>query len=421
MLSSAHLRKAMITVFAANVLTWYEGSLFVLFSTVLGNVFFPQQSPLIALIHIFLLFSIGFVTRPIGTLFFSHIGDKIGRRTALIISIILMTVPTFGIGLTPSYAAIGFAAPFFILLMRLIQGFSTGGEFAGTMCYVYEIAPVHCRGFTGSLTFCASQLGNVFSTIEYLLLEKHLSFQTFTSWGWRISFLMGGLFGLLAWFLRYTLHETPLFEMMKTEGRTSQRPVIEAFKSQKLIMMKAFGLSSFTIAGWYTIFIFSPHYSKITGLNHRDLLIFNACLLCFSSLLMPLFGYLFDRHYKQTLFFASAITTFVISIPFYFAVSHHYFSIPLFIFTETVLSLLLTIQFAILPTLLAGLFPLRLRYTCLGISYNFCNVLFGGATPFVLLTFTEEIGFYLAPAILLMATALLSLWSYLKIKSLSPL
>lgn len=414
MYSASHLRRAVATVVAANILTWYEFSLYLLFSPILAAQFFPHQSPGTGLIHILLIFAVGFIARPFGTLFFSHIGDKLGRRTSLICSILLMTIPSFGIGLTPSYASIGIGAPLLLTFFRLIQEFATGGEFAGSMTYLYEITPIRYRRLTGGLTFSSSQLGNVLATLELLLIENFFPTDS-SSWKWRIPFLCGGGLGLIAWYLRSRLHETPLFETSQTEGKVAKKPILESLSLHKKGILTALGITTLTAAGWSIIFIFSPLYlSDILGLTRHQKLFMNSFLLCGSALLIPFFGYLADQHHRKRLFTTSAIGIFLLALPLYFSAQH--FSLAAFLSLEVALVLLLTIQFALLPSILCELFPLRVRYTCVGISYNFAIVLFGGWTPFVILLLSDKAKHFLTPAFALMVTALLSLYAYFSIK-----
>lgn len=359
--------------------------------------------------------SIGFFARPLGVLFFGHIGDKIGRRASLICSITFMVIPTFGIGLIPSYASIGILAPILLALLRLIQGAATGGEFSGTMTYLYEIAPVKRRFFTGSFTFAAPQLGSVLCTAEYLFVNRIVSPETLVSWGWRVSFLLAAIFGSLIWFLRRTIHETPLFATIKTEGKSSKQPIFESFREHKLEMLQAFGITSLSAAGWSMIFVFSPiYFTTALGLNAHQQLAINAALLFYSGITMPFFGYLADRCSHRQLYFISAIGIFLLCLPLYFSAEH--FSLAAFIVIELFMVTFLTIQFALLPTILCELFPLRVRYSCVGISYNLCIILFGAVSPLFVLYLTRHMSHLLTPAFIIMATAVISLWTYITVR-----
>jgi MHS family proline/betaine transporter-like MFS transporter len=415
MLSPSHFKRALLTTFCANILMWYEFSLYVIYSSILSTHFFPNQNSLSSLVHLMFIFSLGFIARPLGTLVLGNIGDRFGRKTGLILSLILMTIPTLTIGFLPSYASIGIAAPILLATLRLLQNFSTGGEFSGTMTYFYEIAPRHLRGLTGSLSFCSSQIGNVISSLEFFFLHRHMSPENLSTWGWRICFIIGGFIGLLGWYLRNSLNESPLFETAKTEGKTSKSPIKEAFSHFKIPMLKAFCLSTLPGCGWYIIFIFSPlYFGRVLGIHPGQQVLINALLLLGSALIMPLFGYLASSPYRKALFITTAVGIMILSLPFYFSAIH--FSFAHFIALEIAMILLLTAQFALLPSLLCELFPVRIRYTGVGVSYNFCIVLFGGSAPAVALALTTEENYLLAPAFILIAAAIISLWSYTTLK-----
>ncbi|MES2274002.1 MAG: MFS transporter [Chlamydiota bacterium] len=403
-----------ITIFA-NILTWYEFSLYIQFAPLFGTLFFPHATPAASLIHVFFIFALGFLARPIGTLVFSHIGDKLGRRMALISSVMLMTIPSFFISIIPTYAYIGLAAPLLMACMRLTQEFSTGGEYVGTMCYLYEISNKSLRGYMGSWTFFGSQLGLILGIFEFLLLDAFVPAAYLSDFGWRISFFLGGLLGLIAWQLRRHLTETPLFETERTEGKLPKRPVLESLQIHKMGIVKAFFLSAVTSAGWYLIFVFSPAYTtQFLGFSRTDQLLMNGAILLLSTLFLPLFGFLADLGHKKVLFISSVIGTIFVSYPLYLSLLSS--SPKTFILLEIIATLLLTIQFALIPSILCDLFPLRVRYSCVGIGYNSCNLVFGGLAPIVALSLLEKNGQMLLPAFLLIGTALLSLAAFLTVK-----
>lgn len=415
MLSPQHFRRALLTTVLVNILVWYEFSLYIVYSSVLSSLFFPNKDPIASLINIMFIFAIGFIARPIGTLILGHIGDRLGRKNALILSLLLMTIPTFMIGILPTYATLGIGAPILLASLRLFQNLCAGGEFSGTMTYLYEIAPRHLRGLSGSLAFCSSQLGTAICSFEFFFLDQYVSPTTFSIGGWRICFIVGGFIGLLGWYLRNTLHETPLFEMIKTEGKISKKPISEAFSHYKIPMVKAFCLSALSGSGWFIIFVFSPLYlSHILDIHSRYQILINGLLLLGSALLMPLFGYLGSGPYKRALFIFSSIGIMLVSIPLYLSAVH--FSFSSFVSLEIVMIILLTAQFALLPSVLCELFPLRIRYSGVGISYNCCIVLFGGASPVIALALAAERDYLLTPAFILIASAILSLWAYTTVK-----
>src|SRR5579883_2610675 len=226
-------RTAIIASIIGSGLEWYEFALYAYLAPVLSKVFFPPSSDLGPFISTLLIFAIGFIARPLGGLVFGYIGDHLGRKSALFSSIVLITVPTFLVGLLPTYAQIGAWSPFLLGLMRFLQGFPAGGEFPGAMCYLIESSSPKRRGYMGSWTFFGSQLGSIFSMVEVLLMEHFLPARDLETWGWRMTFIIGGVIGLLGCFLRQRLKETPIFHEVEKHHQIALTPIRSALKTQK--------------------------------------------------------------------------------------------------------------------------------------------------------------------------------------------
>lgn len=394
-----------------NALEWYEFSLYVYFTPLFAALFFPEYGGgLDSITHTFLIFAIGFLSRPLGGIFFGHIGDRLGRRVALLLTLTMMAIPTFLIGVLPTYAAIGFLAPFMLLILRFLQGFPTGGEFPGAICYLIEMSPPNQRAFFGSFSFFGSQIGSILSALEFVLLKMFMSEETFVSWGWRFSFIFGGLLGMTGWYLRNKLVETPSFEALKERKHLVGGPLLESMRRHKAAIAKALLLSILPLSGWYMIFVFTPiYFSQVLEMSFLNTLLVNTGFLVFSSLLMPFFGKLGDRYDMRTLMLLSALTTFLLALPFYtYAIQN---SIVLAFIFHTLLIFCVTMQFALLPAVISMLFPTSVRFTCVAMSYNLCNALFGGVTPVLTFSIIQGTQFLTAPAFVLMAAALIALVS----------
>jgi predicted MFS family arabinose efflux permease len=253
------------------------------------------------------------------------------------------------------------------------------------------------------------------SIVEFLFLKSHLPAQDFAHWGWRLSFIFGGLIGVVSWLIRKHLRESPAFETLKSEGKLSHKPVHESLKEHRPAVIKAFWLSSLTLAGWYVSFAFTPIYlSQILKIDPSSQIYITAAMLALSTIFMPLFGYLADRSFRRSLLIFSSWAVLLLAYPLYYTIDQDPFA--LFVILEIAMTILLSIQFALLPTLLCDLFPIRIRYSGVGIGYNFCNVLFAGIAPLVALTLTHQPGFHMTPAYILMLAALLFLWSFLGLR-----
>jgi MFS family permease len=410
--NTKHLRKLTGATILANILTWYEFSLFSDLASYMSPIFFPENGgSLPSLIQVFLFYAISFISRPFGVLFFAQIGDRAGRKPALLLSVILITIPSIITAFIPSFATIGIAAPLLLALMRFIQGFCIGGEITGSMCYLYEISPVKLRPFFGALTFLGSQIGHVLCFLQFLLIEHFFSYEVMIDIGWRISFLIGGVMGLFGWYLRSQISETLLFETEMTEGKISNAPLLESLKEHKMGLFKAFLLSSLTVASWYMLYFFVPTYLKtVLKLSIDQITSTNIAILLLSTSLLPIFGFLGTTAHKKRLFMISTMGVLFFSYPLCLAAVEQ--SYLLFIAIQLILVAFLTIQFALLPSMLCGMFPLKVRYSCVGLSYNLSNLVFGTTIPLLALTFTMGRGHLLAPAFLMSFAAVISFLAY---------
>ncbi|MBI2742576.1 MAG: MFS transporter [Chlamydiales bacterium] len=405
----AHSRKIGASIIL-NALEWYEFSLYVHFTPLFAMLFFPELDFIDSLTQTFMIFAVGFLSRPLGGIFFGHIGDRLGRRVALLMSLTLMAIPTFMIGLLPTYAVIGVAAPLLLLLMRFLQGFPTGGEFPGAICYLIEMAPPNQRGFYGSFSFFGSQVGSILSSLEFLVIKLFMSPESFASWGWRLSFLVGGLLGLSGWYLRKRLAETPAFEEIKEKHHLVGKPLFESLHTHRKALLKAFLLSILPLSGWYLIFVFTPlYFSQILEMSFHSAMLTNVGFLIFSNILMPIVGRLGDRYDMRKLLLISALGTLILAFPFYtFAIQY---SLVLALFFHILLILFISAQFALLPAIICTLFPTSVRFTCVAMSYNMCNALFGGVTPLLAFSLIQKTQALIAPAFVLMGVALIGLIS----------
>ncbi len=387
-----------------NTLEWYEFSLYVHFTPLFAVLFFPVQFGTHALTLTLLIFGLGFLARMTGGLFFGYIGDRFGRRRALLSTILLIAAPTALLAVLPTYAAVGMLAPFLLLAIRLLQSVPAGGEFPGVMCYLTEMAGPSSRGFMGSFAFLGSQLGSVLSTTEFLLCKSFISQENMLSWGWRLSFAFGALLGLTGFFLRKRLHETLAFQA----AEPSKKPILETVKHHKKALVQGALLSILPLSGWYLVFVFTPlYFSQVLNMSFFSVLLLNIAMLMLSNLLLPFLGHLADRFGPRKLFIWSAWGTLLLAFPFYGFASGQSF-ILIFSF-EALLIACLSVHFALLPSLLSALFPTSVRYTCVGISYNISNALLGGVTPVLAFSLVQHTELLWAPALFLVVSSLISL------------
>lgn len=371
------------------VIEWYELFLYVYWAPILSKLFFSGDSEVVAAIKTLFVFFVGFLARPIGGLIFGHVGDKYGRRISFIKSIFLMTLPSFAMGLVPSYK-MGIFAPIILCILRFMQGLPAGGELPGAMCYLAECAPPNRRAYTCSFSFFGPQIGVIISMIESYFLEKYLSHDHLVNWGWRISFIFGGILGLLGFYIRHKLKESPAFKKLEENKKVSHKPIIETLLKHKKDLTFGFFASFLDVVGFYMFSIFLGIYFKVLKITDTDNLLLATLSMSISTITLPFIGKLGDKYKMKNLLMGSAIGMIVFSYPFYhFSQSSSLLYATIF---ELILMLLLNVQFALLPSLLAGLFPTSTRYTGLGMSFNLCDSVIGGITPLIALFLTNRIG-----------------------------
>lgn len=396
------------------IIEWYELFLYIYWSPLLAKLFFGEDTKFVASINVLLVFFIGFLARPIGGLVFGHIGDRYGRRVSLISSIFLIALPGFAMGALP-FAEMGIFAPLVLGLLRFFQSFPAGGELPGAMCYLAESAPTNKRAFICSFAFLGPQIGVIISMLECLFFEKFMSYDFLIHYGWRISFIIGGLLGLLGFYIRHRLKETPAFLHLEQEGKILHRPILESILRHKKEMFFG-GLASFLdVVGFYMFSIFLGIYFKnflfISTLDNLQIAIGSMVL---STITLPFLGKLGDRYNLRKLLIWSAYGMIIFSLPFYVAASS--FSLLWTIVFELILMLFLNVQFALLPRFLAELFPTSTRYTGIGMSFNMCDSVIGGLTPLLALLSAKYIGDVTTFAGFIVLASLISLMAFYLMK-----
>lgn len=401
-------RKVIISGMLGNGLEWYDYALYAQMITTLSVLFFPSENESVRLIAAFGVFAVGFVFRPVGALFFGYIGDKYGRRTSLVIAILMMAIPTGCIGILPTYEQIGIAAPILLTLIRIFQGMSLGGEFSGSITYMVEHGDQSKRGLIGSACVVSLIIGFLLGSFVALFFSSVLSHEDFMSFGWRIPFLIGIVIGFVGLYIRTHCHESPSYEEAKAEGHLSKKPLRDALISHKSEMLQAFVLYiSVTMPFYLTSVYLLSFTEKKLGFSTSDSLLINTSAM-FAMILTTIgSAYLSDKIGRKKILFISLITLLIVIYPLFLMLDTKLFAFVLL--AQIILGLIVGCYIAPIPALLVEIFPTSVRYTGMAISYNLAACLFGGTAPMVCEWLINKTSSYNSIAFYVMLCNILSL------------
>src|SRR5688572_6730688 len=273
-LPAQSMRRTALAGLIGNVMEWFDFAVYGYFASVIGAQFFPLSSPATQLLLTFAVFGVGFLGRPIGSLVLGVVGDRIGRRALLVLSIALMGGATLLIGLLPTYESIGVAAPILLVVLRLLQGFSVGGEFTGSMVYTTELAPSHTRGLISSATAVGTTLGFILGSASAWLIHRSLTPEEVSAWGWRIPFIASVVFVVVGVLLRRGLSETA----QGVQAAAQRPPLIASLLSDWRPMLQTFGIVAMTNASYYLAFTYTVD-QRGKGADAADFLFANTLTL----------------------------------------------------------------------------------------------------------------------------------------------
>lgn len=409
---SPERRKAMHQVIVAsaigNFVEWFDFAVYGFLAVIISQHFFPQGSPAIALLQTFAVFAVSFALRPLGGLFFGRLGDRIGRKRVLAITILLMAGATALIGVLPTYGAIGLMAPLLLALARCIQGFSAGGEYAGACTYVLEHAPTHQKARYGSLIPVSTFMAFASAAGLTLLLGMALSEGAMQAWGWRVPFLIAAPLGLIGLYMRLHLEESPAFKTLQKAPETPHATVSETVKVHGATIICLSAFISATALSFYMFTTYLVTYMQVAGnATIRTALLASLGALVFSGLLCPVIGRLSDRIGRRNTIRGACGSLMIAVFPaYYLAGSGELWSAML---GASLLAVGAVMCGVVTAVLLAEQFPTRVRYTASALCYNVAYTLFGGTAPLIATWLIDLTGHSLAPAFYLIAIALLAL------------
>ncbi len=393
----ATVRRAVVACGIGQVFELYDFVIYGLMASALAHAFFPAGNQTLALLNTFATFAVGFVMRPVGAVVIGAYGDRHGRRAALVVTVGAMAAATGAVGLIPSYAQIGVAAPLLLIVCRMVQGVSTGGEWGGAAAFMVEYAPPGRRGILGSCQQAATALGLLAATLSAFTLTSLMEPAVFASWGWRLAFLLGFVLGPIGYYLRTKVEETPAYERAVVRHQVARSPLRQSLTEYPGPVLAAFGLSIIGCVINYVFIIFVPSFAQQRLHIPASATFFSVLIVgVLLFLITPLMGALSDRVGRRPLFFAASLGSIVLGYPL-FQILVSMASLTGLIITQSIAAVLLATYGGPLCAILAEQFPTNIRYTALSVSYGFAVAIFGGFAPLICSWLVERTGDPLAP------------------------
>lgn len=404
-----------LTSVSGNILEWYDFALYGYFASVIAMLFFPSKNEYVSLMVTFGVFASGFIVRPFGGAFFGYIGDRYGRRAALILSILLMGIPTTLMGMLPSYHSIGLTAPIIFTALRFFQGIAVSGELTGSGVFLVESAPDKKKGFYGSLIMCSTYVGLLLGSACCAIVTIIFSKDQVVNFAWRIPFLLSFLFSAIVFVLRMKCSESPMYIDIKHQNNLTKNPiktVISGYFPQTILIFLL--SSSLAVSIYLLIGYFPTFFVSIMKVPLRESMIISFLGLFSLSIFVPIFGLLSDLFNKKALHGLGAFGFLTCSyLIFHLAMGKN---ISFLIMSEILIALFIAPIAGSLISMLSEMFPTNVRYTGVSIGYNIGMAIFGGVTPLIAMYLTNFFQSSLAPSYYLSFVGAITLLSLLLIR-----
>lgn len=411
------MRKILIASLVGSAIEWFDYFLYgTVAALVFNQVFFVSEDPALGTLYAFATFALAFFIRPLGGVIFSHIGDKIGRKKTLVITLSLMGFATFGMGVLPTYQTIGIWAPILLITLRLIQGLGLGGEWGGALLLAVEYAPKDKRGLFGSVPQMGVTIGMIMGTFALSIMTL-LSHEAFITWGWRIPFILSALLVIFGLWIRKGIEETPSFQRTKETGNVSKIPIADTLRFHWKEVLIAIGAKVVETAPFYIFGTFIVSYAT-SYLNFSETATLNAVMFAtiVTTILIPIMGRISDKIGRKPLYIWGTILMIVYAFPYFWLI--HQGSITLLVIATVIgLGVIWAPITAVLGTMFSEIFSAKVRYTGVSLGYQIGAAVAGGTAPLIatalLIRFNES---YIPVALYIILTAIISLVAILAMK-----
>jgi MFS transporter, MHS family, shikimate and dehydroshikimate transport protein len=378
------VKKVAAASFIGTTIEWYD---FFLYGTaaalVFGDLFFPEAEPLVGTLLAFSTYAVGFAARPIGGIVFGHFGDRIGRKSMLVLSLLIMGIATFLIGVLPTYASIGVVAPMLLVVLRFAQGIGVGGEWGGAVLMSVEHAPKGRRGFFGSWPQMGVPAGLLLSTGVFALVQAMTSEAAFLSWGWRVPFLASAILVGVGLFIRLKIMESPAFERVRETKTEAPKPIVDVVRKYPREVLVAMGMRVAENGCFYILTVFVLAYGEEElGLSKGTMLWGVIIAAAIGLITVPLWGALSDRVGRKPLYLAGAVVTTLWAFPLFGLMNTES---PVLIWLSIVVGVNLghDLMYGPQAAYFSELFGTRVRYSGASLGYQLASVFAGGFAPLV--------------------------------------
>ncbi|NGO76368.1 MFS transporter [Streptomyces sp. YC504] len=407
------VKRAVKATMLGNAMEWFDFGVYAYLAVTIGKVFFPSGNDTAQVLSSLATFAAAFLVRPLGGMVFGPLGDRIGRKKVLALTMIMMSTATFAIGVLPGYATVGLWAPALLIFFRMVQGFSTGGEYGGAATFIAEYAPDKRRGFFGSFLEFGTLIGYTFAAVLVTVLQTVLSDAQMLDWGWRIPFMVAAPMGLVGLYLRMRLEETPAFQQMEDEssaggGPQERVPFLQRFAGLWPAIAVCIALVAAYNVADYILLSYMPTYLQNTvGYSGTAGLMAIVIVMLILMALINAVGRLSDSIGRKPLLLAGSIGFLVLPVPAFLLIgTGHWISVFAGLM---LLGLPLLCLLATMSSVLPALFPTALRYGALAIAFNISVSLFGGTAPLAVEALVSATGNDLMPAYYVMAFAVVGI------------
>lgn len=402
-------KKIIVAGAIGNTLEWYDFTIYAFFVPIIARQFFPNEDPFMSILATFGVFAIGFLVRPLGAILFGYIGDHAGRKKALILSMFMMSFPTFLIGLLPDYFKIGIWAPVLLIALRIVQGLAVSGELTTATVFLIEHAETRHRGLAGSLAMAGALLGMVLSAMFATVMTKTMGNTELATWGWRVPFLIGGMIGGLGLIIRWHTIEPPEYEQMRSQKQKLSVKQHIASLSARVLILGIFITSIMAIANYFLIGFFNTFLTESQKLPLDRVMLINTFAISIQVIMTVAMGHISDKIGKKTVLRAGITSLVVLVYPIFWLLTQH--NIYLAFLGETIFALAAGSLTGVVPTLLTELFDTHHRNMGISITYNIALALFGGTAPLVGISLVNYTNNACSPAWYVISGGILALWA----------